>query len=430
MDIINRYKTSEILRGLTATTFWQGSAKVILVLTTLYCSNNLSTDDFGVFSYIKNTLNIVVLMCATNFSSLCTKFAAESVNSIESLKKLYILFLFVSVVSLIFGVSVYVLPDNIISDYLGDIRLVQYIKFIGIMLPIFILQPLLSGLLTGYKEFSLVGKYEFVSSLICFILLYLGIYVNGVHGAIFSLLLYYFIFSIIGAIVLYNYNKKYKLLYRVSNVFSEWRALYVMIIPVFLMSFVEAPVNWMGQTLVATHSSYAAVGVLTVITQIRTFTLLLPSYFFNTFMPFVTELNQKERYDDYFKKFHKVMLILLPICFFSFIVLALVGNFLLCLFNKDFVQEYTAYIVGIALIPLLLIQILYKMNLLVREHQRIMLLMMILGGGIMILSLYIMIEMGVDALVAFFTSQIFQYVINLSICLFVFYKDKGKLVKI
>lgn len=61
-------------------------SKLLIVLTTLYCSNVLTQDEFGEFSFIRNTLSTVLLICATNFSGLAVKFAAEAMLSKESLK--------------------------------------------------------------------------------------------------------------------------------------------------------------------------------------------------------------------------------------------------------------------------------------------------------------------------------------------------------
>lgn len=161
MNWISKYNSSELLKGVTATTLWQGSSKILFVLATLYCSNILSPDEFGVYSFVKNTLILIVLMCATNFSGLCTKFATESLQSDSSLRRLYLLFAFTISISVIFGLIINVVPSHVINDFLRSGDIASNMRIIGLFLPIFILQPLMSGILLGYKEFALVGKYEF-----------------------------------------------------------------------------------------------------------------------------------------------------------------------------------------------------------------------------------------------------------------------------
>lgn len=59
LSIANRVRASELLKGFATTTFWSALSKLLIVLTTLYCSNVLTQDEFGEFSFIRNTLSTV-----------------------------------------------------------------------------------------------------------------------------------------------------------------------------------------------------------------------------------------------------------------------------------------------------------------------------------------------------------------------------------
>lgn len=424
MNIISRYRSSELFRGVTATTLWQGSSKVVLVLATLYCSNILSPDDFGVYSFVKNTLNLIVLMCATNFSGLCTKFATESLSSDSSLRRLYLLFIFTSVVSVIIGASIIIVPGSQINEFLGSGNIASYMRVIALFLPLFVLQPLFSGILLGYKEFSMVGKYDLLSSLFFVILLLLGIHFLGGKGAITALFCYYTFYSIIGIILVYKYNCSHHNIRKIDDIFSEKHAVFSMIIPVFIMSFIEAPIGWIGQALIAHYDAIASVGVMTVVSQIRTFALLLPTYFFNSLTPFIVKMNQEGSYQEYFEKYIKIFKVLLVASVFVVLLLTITGNYILSIFNRTYVSYYYAYLVGVALIPFQSIAILFKLNLLIREHQLIMMIMIFISGLIMICTLLVLLELGVNSIVAFFASQIIQYIVQLLFCVTVFFKDR------
>lgn len=426
MKLLNKYKTSELFRGVTAITLWQGSSKILLVLATLYCSNLLSPNDFGVYSFVKNTLNLIVMMCATNFSGLCTKFATESLSSESSLRRLYLLFIFTLCISVIFGIFVFLVPSHSINDFLASGDIASYMRIIALFLPIFILQPLFSGVLLGYKEFSLVGKYDFFSSLTFCALLVTGIYFLEGQGAIIALFCYYFFYSIAGIFIITKYNREHHYLTKIDNIASEKHTLYTMIIPVFVMSFVEVPIGWMGQALIAHYDEISSVGVMTVVTQIRTFALLLPTYFFNSLSPFIIKLNQEKNYIEYFGKYTIIFKVLFTASFALFAVLALSGNLILSIFNRSYVAYYSAYLVGIALLPLQSVQILYKINLVIREHQIAMLIMVVVSGVALLGSLLFLLELGVNSLVAFFISQIIQYIVQVAFCVGVFAKDKRK----
>ena len=68
--MLDRFVNSRLLRGFIVTLLGSGSSKIILVLTTFYATNNLSLLEFGEFSFIRNTLNTILCICALNFSDL------------------------------------------------------------------------------------------------------------------------------------------------------------------------------------------------------------------------------------------------------------------------------------------------------------------------------------------------------------------------
>ena len=54
LSIANRVRASELLKGFATTTFWSALSKLLIVLTTLYCSNVLTQDEFGEFVDLRN----------------------------------------------------------------------------------------------------------------------------------------------------------------------------------------------------------------------------------------------------------------------------------------------------------------------------------------------------------------------------------------
>lgn len=98
---------SSLLNSFIATLLGSGTSKVILVFATFVCSNLLEKMEFGELSFVRNTLNMILCICALNFTTLCTKFATEAKTSIESLHRLFILFLFSIVVCILIGLFFY-----------------------------------------------------------------------------------------------------------------------------------------------------------------------------------------------------------------------------------------------------------------------------------------------------------------------------------
>lgn len=424
IKIANRIKESELIKGFFSSAIWGGFSKVIAVLVTMYCSNKLTQEGFGEFSFIRNTLNMVIVICATNFSTLAVKFAAESISSTDSLKRLLLLFEFTLFVSIVAGVITVAVPYDILQSFTGGKSVAFYMKMVGLCLPVFIIQPLVSSIFRGYKQFNLVGIYETVNIIFYFGLIVVGISLFDYKGAIWALLLYYFLFSVSGVLLLVSYNKKTHYIVKVENIREQKQSIFKMIIPIFLMSFIEAPLIWVAQAEIGRSASYALVGSLSVILTIRYLIQIVPTYFYQSFIPHVTLLNSEKKFNSYFRKFNQVALMLFLASLFLIPFLILFGKLLLSIFNKSYIECYDSFRLSVYIIPLLLFSTLYKLNMMIREHQVCMLYMTVISS-ILFLSLFFVFTNSCDNILdAFFYAQATQYSVQLICSLSRYLKDK------
>jgi O-antigen/teichoic acid export membrane protein len=423
-NLIVFIRNSELIRGFFSSTFWGGVSKLIAVLVTMYCSNTLTQEGFGEFSFIRNTLNMVLVICATNFSTLAVKFAAESISSKDSLKKLFLLFEFTLLVSVFVGIVTILIPFDILQSFTGGRSVAFFMKIVGLCLPVFIIQPLISAIFRGYKQFNIVGIYETANILLYFGLIVIGIYLFDYKGAIWALLLYCFLFSTSGLVLLAVYNRKTHYIVKIDNLREQKQSIYKMILPIFVMSFVEAPLIWVAQAEIGRRASYAFVGILSVILTIRYIIQIVPTYFYQSFIPHVTILNSEHKYDAYFKKFYQVSRMLVFISLLLIPVLLLFGKVLLSIFDKSYVDSYDVFALSVFIIPLLLFSTLYKLNMMIKEHQVSMLYMTIVSSIVFLLSFYYFASVCENILDAFFYAQAMQFFIQLIYSLKIFVSDK------
>lgn len=110
-QIKNKLCGSKLAKGLIDTMLGSGASKIILVLATFICSNLLGKMEFGELSFVRNTLNMILCICALNFSALCTKFTTEAKSSIASLHRLFLLFVFSLTICLVLGLFLVCAPS-------------------------------------------------------------------------------------------------------------------------------------------------------------------------------------------------------------------------------------------------------------------------------------------------------------------------------
>ena len=400
-----RINNSKLIKGFVATILGSGASKVILVLATFLCSNLLGKMEFGELSFVRNTLNMILCICALNFSALCTKFTTEAKTSFVSLHRLFLLFVFSLIVCLVIGVFIIVAPEEFLLTLLSTETVVGFFKIVGALLPLFMLQPLVEGVLRGLKKFKLIGILQMVSSVFYLVMVFIGIELGGLNGALIGVITYYALYSVVSILVLQYKHHLTSHFTKLKGVWNEKNAIYQMILPLFLMSFIDAPVMWAAQVILSKSGSMESVGSMTAMMQIRNLAMLIPSYFSNTYIAFAGELNSQKRYTDYYRQYHKIVRIYLLIGLGLFVLFSIFSQPILFLYGRDFVGDWPAMILSNIGIPLTMLIGLFRIDLLLKDHQRHLLYISIAWNAIWLISLYGLNDIGINPLYSFFISQ-------------------------
>ena len=136
-----------------------------------------------------------------------------------------------------------------------------------------------------------------------------------------------------------------------------------MIIPVFILSFIEAPLNWWAQVIMAKNAGMVAISTMTAILQIRNFVIILPSYYMNTFTSFATSLNTQHNYKVYYDKFGKSIIIFFVGSLLLLVVFQIFSRQILGLYGTEYTDDSFPFFIANLSIPLLLVGNLLKIDL-------------------------------------------------------------------
>lgn len=426
--IKQRISGSKLIKGFAATILGSGASKIILVLATFVCSNLLGKMEFGELSFVRNTLNMVLCICALNFTSLCTKFTTESKSSVESLHRLLLLFLFSLGICFIVGLFLILAPEELLLSMLSTATVVKFFKIVGVLLPLFMLQPLIEGVLRGLQMFKLIGILQAVTSVFYLGAVYAGIILEGLDGALFGVIAYYTLYAIVSVIVLLKQTSLRKHLPRLKGFSTQSNSIYRMILPLFLMSFIDAPVMWIAQVILSKFGTMESVGSMTAMMQIRNFSMLIPTYFVNTYIAFAGELNTQHRYADYYRQYFKIEKLYIYIGVALFVVFSLFSQPILYLYGKDFVDDWPAMIISNVGIPLTMLIGLYRIDLILKDHQQYLLYISLAWNAVWITMLYGLIAIGANPLYSFFASQNTGAMVFIGSLFYVYKKDKKRLL--
>lgn len=404
-NIKSRINNSKLIKGFVATVLGSTSSKIILVIATFISSNCLGKMEFGEFSFVRNTLNMILCICALNFSALCTKFTIEAKESLTSLHRLFLLFLFSFAICCIIGLTLIFTPQQILIKLLSTETVVFFFKIIGLFLPFIMLQPLIEGILRGLQRFKIISILQIVSSCFYLIAIYIGIKIGKLNGALIGIILYYLLYSVICCIFLFKKSSIKDYYIKLRGFTKELHIIYTMILPLFLMSFIDAPIMWIAQVLLSKYGTMEAIGSMTAIMQIRNLAMLIPSYFSNTYIAFAGELNSQKKYDEYYIQYKKITKIYLFIGIGMFLVFSILSQPILFLYGKDFITDWPVMIISNIAIPITMLIGILRIDLLLKEHQQYLLYTSIIWNTIWIATMYFMISLDIDPLYSFFISQ-------------------------
>ena len=201
-----------------------------------------------------------------------------------------------------------------------------------------------------------------------------------------------------------------------------------MILPVFILSFIEAPIFWLLQLLLTKHATVEAVAGMTVMKQLRNFSVLIPTYFFSTFLAFAGRMNAEKRYVEYFNKFDRFIKIFALAGIGIGFLLSVSGKGLLWLYSPEYVSDWLSLCISNVCIPLAMIITLVKQELLLQEHQRYMMVVSILTALSWIGAYYAFYTFGMEPLVGFFIGEAISLVISFSMLYMCYNKDKRSLL--
>ncbi|WP_175456344.1 lipopolysaccharide biosynthesis protein [Xylanibacter ruminicola] len=400
-----KLRGSNLMKGFAATFLGSGASKVLLVLTTFLCSNLLSKGEFGEFSFVRNTLNVILCICALNFSSLCTKFTTEAKFSIESLHRLFLLFLFSFFICAIIGFFLVVAPESFLLNIFSTAFVVKFFRISGLLLPFFMLEPLFEGIMRGLKKFKLIGLLQTASSVFYLLVVFIGIKQGGLTGAMYGVILYYLLYALISFFVINRLCSVRKICYRLNGFYKQGGALLTMILPIFFMSFIEAPTLWIAQVILSKSESMGAIGSMTAMMQVRNLAMLIPGYFTNTYLAFAGELNAQQKYSEYYSQFSRIERSYFIIGIILFLFLSLLSQPILFLYGKEYVLDWPVMIISNIGIPIVMLASLYRVDLILKDHQAYLFVVSLVWNVAWIVIMFVMIKLSMAPLYSFFISQ-------------------------
>lgn len=193
----------------------------------------------------------------------------------------------------------------------------------------------------------------------------------------------------------------------------------------FLMSFIEAPAFWIAQLLLSKSGGFAAIGATAIIMQLRNVVMIIPSYFFTTFMAFAAKMNSERNLEAYFTKFDNLIKLVTIIGCGCIAIFVLFGSWILKIFGSEYTVFYAPLIWGSLPLPILLITSLLRIHFTVMNRQQNLLLISVAWNftWLGLFAFTYKLDMC-SPVTSFFITQDIALLIYLFSMLSIYFKDK------
>lgn len=424
MNIKDRLLSSKLVKGTIMTMLGSGVSKGLLIIATFCCARLLTKAEFGEFSFIRNTLITILSICAVRFGSLCTKFTVEAIECQQSKARLFLLLIFSFVVSAILGFLLVFLPQSLLLSIFDNDQTIFYFRIVGLFLPSFMIQPLVECILRGMMEFKRISILQVSMSVLFFVFTIVGIHIYNLIGAFIGLILYYLVYSILSVFFMVKHRTFVKSILDFNEAKKEKIVICTMILPTFVTSFVDAPIYWISQVLMARVSNMEMVGSLSAVIQLRNVAFIIPSFFFSTFMAFAGKMYASNQIYKYYSQFKKLIFIFVLVGLAISIILSVFAYPCLSLYGKNYVNDVQPLYIANISIPFFLLVSLLHIHMVVHERQRLMLAITVGCEIIHLVCFVVLLHTDIVPVTSYFISQMALIVIKFSLYFCCFSKDR------
>ncbi|MDI6802126.1 MAG: oligosaccharide flippase family protein [Thermodesulfovibrionales bacterium] len=324
-------------------TFWSVAGAVISrglsLLASIVVARVLGKVGFGELGIIQSTVGMFGLFAGLGLGMTATKHVAEfrQKDAAKAGRIIGLSFLvalgFGGVISFALGI----LAPWLAETTLAAPHLAQLLQIGAGILFFSAVNGVQTGALSGFEAFRTIANINLASGLLSFPLMVGGVYIAGLQGAVWGLVVSMAANCGFNYVALKNRMRKENISVHYLQSRKEWQVLWQFSLPAFLSGMMVGPVNWVcGALLVNQPNGYAEMGIYNAANQWRNAILFLPGSMSAIVLPMLSNLYG---HDDN-RRYKKVLLyngvINVSIAFIVALIISLAAKVIMGSYGKDF----------------------------------------------------------------------------------------------
>lgn len=261
-------------------------------LNSVILARLLGANDFGIFSTINSMVNMSVVFSIFGLNITATKLISEftvtdkhKVGRLISVSVLSCLLISTFVCTLVFFLS-----EQISSKIYSHSALGPILRISAFYLFFLTLTSLGNGIVQGFQRFKTFARASVITSLVTPPIVLLFAWRWSVRGAILAWAIVFLFNSILLICALQKIRREDEISLSLGNLIREARQIFGFALPVFLMSVVVAPANWLAYTYLSRTLGFYHVGIFNVANAMSRLVLFLPMIILTPVLPILSEI--------------------------------------------------------------------------------------------------------------------------------------------
>ncbi|WP_028908576.1 oligosaccharide flippase family protein [Xylanibacter ruminicola] len=299
--------TSDIGKRIAYGAFWSmtGTAlgKFLVLVAGIICARILGKEIFGEFGMVRSTVGIFIVLGSAGIGITATRFISlyrtTDQDHSYSIYRLSLLFALCS--GIVLTVCLMPMAKTISEVVLHSPHLSAAIQIAALILFASILNATLNGVLTGLEDFKSIAINTFIGSSIESILMVLGAWYYGLHGAIIGFGLGIVAQYIANHIAIRKDFKKYGITSTSHIARKDYRLIYSYCIPATLSALTVAPAFFIIRAMVVRATGYGELAIFEAADQWKVIILFIPTAVSQIVLPILSSTTDG-------KKFSKALL--------------------------------------------------------------------------------------------------------------------------
>ncbi len=277
-------------------TFWSFAGAVIsrglTLLASIAVARFLGKTGFGELGIIQSTFGMLGMFAGLGLGVTATKYVAEFRRNdpVKAGHAISLSFMIALGAGGIISLMLIVFAPWLAEHTVAAPHLARLLQIGSGILFFSAINGVQTGALSGFEAFRPIANINLASGLLSFPLMVGGVYLFGLQGAVWALVISTALNCLLSHYALNNQIRSNNIPIDYIGSACEWHILWKFSLPAFLSGMMVGPVNWLCSALLVNRpDGYSEMGIFNAASQWRNAILFLPAVLGQVLVPMLSE---------------------------------------------------------------------------------------------------------------------------------------------